>query len=69
MSIIHDKSGAMSHQISCAQQVLYLLFPRYEIMIINDSILFLDPTTGEKMGALTAANFDAFKEILIAFNR
>jgi hypothetical protein len=42
MSIINDKSGSMMHNISCAKQVLDLIFPLYTVTFSPDAILLVD---------------------------
>ena len=66
MSIIHDKSGSMAYQVSCAKSMLMLLFPTYRIRLSAQTIDFFNWESEEQMGALRADNFDAFKEIITA---
>lgn len=65
MSIINDNSGSLSHNISCALQVLNLLFPYYRIVYSSEAILFQQPDSYELCGQLNATNFLEFKEILV----
>jgi hypothetical protein len=39
---MNDKSGSMIFNISCAKQVLELIFPLYEILYTPMAILFVD---------------------------
>jgi hypothetical protein len=41
MSIMNDKSGPMIHNVSCAKQVLELLFPMYTVTYSPTEILFV----------------------------
>ena len=64
MSIIHDKSGSMIYNISCAKQVLNLIFPMYDIYYGQDTIVFFDLKDNIPMGSLNNTNFLEFKEII-----
>ena len=64
MSIINDKSGSLTYNISCAKQVLELLFPFYTIVYSQDAILFQALDSYELCGQINAANFLAFTEII-----
>ena len=64
MSIINDKSGSMKNQISCAQQVLDLLFPLYMIEITQETIELRDRQTYSLCGQIDDKNFLAFKNII-----
>ena len=61
MSIMNDKSGSMTYNISCAKQVLDLIFPLYTV-VITDSCIQLQ--NEELSGYLDDNNFVEFKEIL-----
>ena len=61
MSIMNDKSGSMTYNISCAKQVLDLVFPLYTV-VITDSCIQLQ--NEELSGYLDDTNFVEFKEIL-----
>jgi hypothetical protein len=66
MSIINDKSASLASSISCAKQVLELIFPLYEILYTDDEILFFArDCLSVKSGSLNNNNFLAFKSILI----
>lgn len=66
MSIINDKSGSMSFNISCAKQVLDLLFPWYQITFTPDAIVFTSQEDGfTYCGEINNSNFAAFKEVII----
>ena len=64
MSIMNDKSGSMIHNISCAKQVLDLLFPFYAIEFTNDAIELRDPNVYTLCGQINNTNFLAFKDII-----
>jgi hypothetical protein len=65
MSIINDKSGSMTYNISCAKQVLSLMFPMYVIKYTDKEILFLDLNDQFTIcGMINDINFLAFKEII-----
>lgn len=66
LSIINDKSGSMSHDVSCALLVLQLMFPQYEIDIQQYEIVFRELDYRNICGRLNDANFQAFKDILIS---
>lgn len=66
MSIINDKSGSMTYNISCAKQVLSLMFPIYAIKYTDREILFLDLNDQFTIcGMINDINFLAFKDVLI----
>lgn len=65
MSIINDKSGSMSYNISCAKKVLDLIFPFYTVEYAQDAILMRDRDTYIISGQINEINFLAFKEILM----
>ena len=65
MSIINDKSGSMIFNISCAKQVLDLIFPLYTVTFTDNEILLID--TKDKFticGQINDSNFLVFKEII-----
>ena len=65
MSIINDKSGSMIYNISCAKQVLDLLFPFYTVMYTPTCIVLVDRDDKFNIcGQIDDSNFDAFKEVL-----
>lgn len=67
MSIINDKSGSMIFNISCAQQVLELLFSYYSVVITASEIVFVDRNDNTVIyGQLDDTNFLAFKDILVS---
>lgn len=67
MSIMNDKSGSMSQNVSCANMVLDLLFPYYERQWVPQlqALLFKQPEATTYCGKLDNTNFLAFKQILI----
>ena len=65
MSIMRDKSESVAQSISCAQQVLCLMFPWYKITMTDMEILFLDPKDGSIKGRLNDTNFLNFKDVLM----
>ena len=65
MSIINDKSGSMIFNVSCAKQVLDLLFPFYTVIYEPNAIVFVDRDNKfSAYGQINAENFPAFKEII-----
>lgn len=42
MSMMNDKSGPMMFNISCAKQVLDLIFPLYTVTLAPNAILLID---------------------------
>ena len=66
MSIMNDKSGSMTFNISCARQVLELLFSYYTVDITPFEIRFLDSDGFTVMGQLNDTNFLEFKDILVS---
>ena len=66
MSIMNDKSGSMFYNISCAKQVLALIFAYYTVEYSLHEIEFRNPNTYELCGYLNTINFLAFKEILVS---
>ena len=65
MSIINDKSGSMIFNISCAKQVLDLIFPLYTVTFTEDAIILTDVNDKFTVcGQINDVNFLAFKEIL-----
>ena len=64
MSIMNDKSESLSQSVSCAQAVLSLLFPCYEIAYLHNAIVFTQ--NNEVAGMINTTNFNAFKNILKA---
>ena len=66
MSIINDKSGSMIHNVSCAKQVLELMFPLYDIVYMPNEIVFVDKNDKFTVcGQINDTNFLAFKEMLV----
>lgn len=66
MSIMNDKSGSMIFNISCAKQVLDLIFPLYTVTIVPTAILLLDRNDKFTIcGQINDINFLAFKDIII----
>ena len=66
MSIMNDKSGSMIFNISCAKQVLELMFPLYNITYTQTAILFTERDKDDIIyGQISSSNFDAFKNILV----
>ena len=65
MSIMNDKSGSMIFNISCAKQVLDLIFPLYSVEITRSAIQLRDRDTYTLNGEINDANFAAFKDIII----
>ena len=66
MSIMNDKSGAMNLNVSCAKQVLELLFPLYCVMMTPATIVLVDVNDKFKIcGQIDENNFSAFREAII----
>ena len=66
MSIMNDNSGSMIFNISCAKQVLDLIFPLYTVVIAPTAILLLDCNDQTKLcGQINEKNFAAFKNVII----
>ena len=66
MSIIMDKSESMMFNISCAKQVLELIFPYYKIIYTPVAILFMDINNENVLcGQINENNFNIFKDIII----
>ena len=66
MSIMNDKSGSMTFNITCAKAVLNLLFPDYKISFTEEKILIQHRELVEKQGEINQYNFKLFKDILIS---
>ena len=65
MSIMNDNSGAMIHNVSCAKQVLDLLFPLYAVTYTPMAIVFVDANDKFNIcGEINENNFLAFKKLL-----
>ena len=64
MSIMRDKSGSMQHSISCAQLILELIFPQYDLIYNFNEILLRDRNTAQLCGKLDDTNFLKFQQIL-----
>ena len=65
MSIINDKSASMTFNVSCAKQVLELLFPLYEVVFTPIEIIMVDINDNTKLyGGINEANFSAFKDVI-----
>ena len=65
MSIINDKSASMMFNISCALQVLELIFPLYRVSLTADAIQLLDTADNNIIcGQIDNTNFLQFKEVL-----
>lgn len=68
MTIINDKSPVSQKNKLCAQQVLLLLFPKYKISFLPNTIIFAEPpqTQGEKpeLYHIDASNFDKLGEYI-----
>ena len=66
MSIMNDKSGSMIYNISCAKQVLDLVFPLYTVLIAPTAILLMDREDNTTLcGQINNINFLAFKDVII----
>ena len=66
MSIMNDKSGSMIYNISCAKQVLDLIFPLYTVLIAPTAILLMDRKDNKILcGQINNINFLAFKDVII----
>ena len=66
MSIINDKSGSMTYNVSCAKLVLDLIFPLYTVDITLTEILLYDRNDSQQLhGRINENNFTAFKEVLV----
>jgi len=65
MSIMNDNSESMIFNVSCAKQVLELIFPLYEVIYTPMAILLVDRNDSTTLcGEINSENFDAFKDIL-----
>ena len=64
MSIMNDKSASMISNVSCAKQVLELLFPLYTVIFTQTEILMLDRQSDAICGGINKDNFHIFKDIL-----
>lgn len=66
MSIMNDKSGSMTYNISCAKQVLDLIFPFYTVEFAPNEILLFERDGYIKCGQINDINFLAFKDVIIS---
>ena len=65
MSIMNDKSESMIHQVSCAFQVLELIFPLYRVVLSERAIQFFDANDQfTQCGEIDETNFLEFKAVL-----
>lgn len=65
MSIMNDKSGSMIFNISCAKQVLDLIFPFYTVELAPNAILLVDANDKfTQCGEINDTNFLVFKDVL-----
>ena len=64
MSIMNDKSGSMIFNISCAQQVLELLFPLYTVEITRQAIELCERDSCVVSGQINDTNFLEFKKVI-----
>ena len=64
MSIMNDKSGSMIYNVSCAKQVLDLLFPLYTVEITHNAIELRERENGVLGGQINENNFYAFQNIV-----
>lgn len=65
MSIMNDKSGSMLSQISCAKQVLDLIFPLYAVTFAPNAILLVSAEDKFTVnGQIDDSNFLEFKDII-----
>jgi hypothetical protein len=62
MTMMMDKNPLTKHNIECAQSVLSLMFPLYQISYTEIGIVFIKDE--QFCGVLNDTNFNAFKEIL-----
>ena len=65
MSIMNDKSESTRYSVSCAKQVLDLIFPLYSVEIERETIELYDRETLMPSGQLNNINFLSFKDIII----
>ena len=66
MSIMNDNSGPMIYNVSCAKQVLELIFPLYKLIFTSNAILLIDVNDQTTLcGQINENNFHAFKAIII----
>lgn len=66
MSIMNDKSGSMTYNVSCAKLVLDLIFPFYTVSLAPNAILLIDANDKFTLcGQINETNFLAFKDIII----
>lgn len=66
-SIIQDKNPVSQRSRVCAQQVLLLLFPRYQVQFLPRSIAFIENKGKEQkpqVHQIDASTFDDFKVVL-----
>lgn len=64
MTMMMDKNPLTKHNVECAQSVLSLMFPLYQISYTEVGIVFAKDE--QFCGILNDTNFNAFKEILKA---
>ena len=65
MSIMNDNSASMKSSVSCAKQVLQLIFPWYEVVVDKTAILLLDANDKfTTCGQINDTNFLQFKEVI-----
>lgn len=65
MSIMNDKSDSMIFNISCAKQVLDLIFPSYTVILTPQAIVLTDVEDRFTIyGEINENNFVNFKEII-----
>ena len=65
MSMMNDKSASIIFNVSCALQVLELIFPTYIVSIASNAIQLLDINDEfTVLGQIDDTNFLAFKEVL-----
>ena len=65
MSIMNDNSESMIFNVSCAKQVLDLIFPLYTVTLVPGGIILLDPNDKFTIcGQIDDSNFAAFKEVI-----
>ena len=62
MSIMMSSQQEVKKSVECANLVLTLIFPLYDIIVRNDGIVFLKE--GQEQGSINKQNFLHFKKIL-----
>jgi hypothetical protein len=64
MSIMNDKSESTIRNVSCAKQVLELIFPLYSVHLSQNKIELRDRESYKLCGEINDFNFLEFKKII-----